>query len=122
MQAPRAPLDEDARLAVLDSLNILDTDAEEVFDRITRLASRLLGTPMSALSLIDRDRQWFKSRVGLHDTETPRDWAFCSHAIHGQHEFVVHDAHADPRFHDNPLVTGAPYIRFYAGVDRKSVV
>lgn len=116
MQSPRVPLDEDARLAALDSLNILDTDAEEVFDRITRLAGRLLDTPMSGLSLVDRDRQWFKSRVGLDAAETPREWAFCSHAIHGQHEFVVRDAHADPRFQDNPLVTGAPHIRFYAGV------
>lgn len=121
MQIARKPLDEQARLAVLRRLEILDTEPEEVFDRITRLASRLLGTPISAVSLIDEQRQWFKSMVGLPVRETPRDWAFCAHVIHGTDAFVVHDAQADDRFLDNPLVTGAPHVRFYAGVPLTSI-
>ena len=121
MQASCPPLDDDARLAVLASLAILDTPAEAVFDRITRLASQALGMPMCAISLLDRDRQWFKSRVGLDVSETPRDLSFCAHAIHGRGLFVVPDAQADPRFHDNRLVTGSPHIRFYACVPLTSV-
>lgn len=116
MQSAPLTSDEDIRLALLDTLEILDTEPEEVFDRVTRMASRLLGMPITAVSLIDADRQWFKASVGLAATETPRDWAFCAHAIHGQREFVVQDAALDPRFSDNPLVAGNPNIRFYAGV------
>lgn len=116
MQSAPLTSDEDIRLALLDTLEILDTEPEEVFDRVTRMASRLLGMPITAVSLIDAERQWFKSSVGLEATETPRDWAFCAHAIHGQREFIVQDAALDPRFSDNPLVAGNPNIRFYAGV------
>ncbi len=115
---PAAPLppDEARRQALLDSLGLLDTAPEPVFDQITRLASRLLGFPITLFTLIDRDRQWFKSRVGLAFGETPRELAFCSHAIERDEPMLVFDARQDLRFRDNPLVTGAPHIRFYAGV------
>nr|WP_255635922.1 response regulator [Azospirillum sp. 412522] len=109
------PPDEDRRLAVLDSYCILDTPPEAGFDNITRLARHFFGTRIALVSLIDRDRQWFKSRVGLEATETPRDFAFCAHAILDDGALVVPDATKDPRFAGNPLVIGAPDIRFYAG-------
>ncbi len=115
MQEPATPANEAARLHALRSLNILDTPAEERFDRYTRLAQHILQTPIVLISLIDDKRQWFKSRQGLDATETPRDISFCGHAILGDELFCVQDAASDPRFADNPLVTGAPDIRFYAG-------
>jgi len=115
---PAAPLppDELDRLSMLDALHLLDTPPEPVFDRVTRLASRLLDVPMALFSLVDADRQWFKSRVGLEAAETPREHAFCAHAIGMSAPLVVNDAQEDRRFHDNPLVNGPPRIRFYAGV------
>jgi len=110
------PPDEAERRALLDSLDLLDTAPEPVFDRVTRLATRLLGVPIALFSLVDAERQWFKSRVGLDATETPRTDAFCAHAILEDAPLVVEDAWADARFRDNPLVTGAPHVRFYAGV------
>ena len=105
------------RLAALQSYAVLDSAPEEVFDRLTELAAELFDAPIALVSLIDKDRQWFKSRHGLEAVSTPREWAFCAHAI--QHEpgsvMVVQDTLQDPRFCDNPLVTGAPDIRFYAG-------
>ena len=105
------------RLQALRSYEVLDTQAEGRFDRITALAAELFGVPISLVSLIDEERQWFKSRHGLDVRETPRGWAFCDHAIRGGPDtvLVVPDATADPRFATNPLVTGAPDIRFYAG-------
>lgn len=114
MQAPAIPPDEAQRLAALHALELLDTPAEERFDRITRIAQRLFDVPVSLISLIDSDRQWFKSRVGLGASETPRDISFCGHAILGDEIFEVPDALDDPRFADNPLVTGPPNLRFYA--------
>jgi signal transduction histidine kinase len=107
---------EAARLEALKSMDILDTPAEEAFDRITRMASELFETPIALISLVDATRQWFKSKVGLADVpETPREVAFCHHTIQNDFVMVVPDARADSRFIDNPLVTGTPDIRFYAG-------
>lgn len=106
---------ESQRLAALRDYRILDTPAEPSYDDFTILASRLLGTPIALISLIDAERQWFKSRVGLDVQETPREQAFCNHAIEEQQLLVVEDAKADPRFFDNPLVIESPHIRFYAG-------
>ncbi|NNF66640.1 MAG: GAF domain-containing protein [Gammaproteobacteria bacterium] len=111
----RRPDDEEVRLAALNSLKILDTEPEERFDRIVRLAADVLQVPIALVSLIDRDRQWFKSCIGLDSRETPRDMAFCAHAILEKKVMVVPDTFMDPRFADNPLVTGDLRIRFYAG-------
>ncbi len=107
---------EHQRLEELQSLQILDTASEERYDRITRLAQRLFEVPISLVTLVDRDRQWFKSVQGLELRETPREQAFCAHAIQGDDPMQVPDALSDPRFASNPLVTGDPNIRFYAGV------
>jgi diguanylate cyclase (GGDEF)-like protein/PAS domain S-box-containing protein len=110
------PTDEAARLAALRALDVLDTPAEAEFDALVQAASTVCGTPISLVSLVDEGRQWFKANHGLAEaTETPRNMAFCAHAILDDDLFVVHDATADERFADNPLVTGAPDIRFYAG-------
>ena len=113
----RAPLpaDEDRRLQALHGLRLLDTPAEDRFDRLTRLASAVFGVPMALVSLVDRDRQWFKSRHGLPASETHRDLSFCAHAVANGQVLVVPDTLLDARFAENPLVTGAPRIRFYAG-------
>jgi signal transduction histidine kinase len=102
-------------LASLQAHDLLDTLPEQDFDDLTALASRLCDTPIALVSLVDRHRQWFKSRAGLDATETPRDVAYCSHTILGEDLMEVPDALQDERFHDNPLATGAPHVRFYAG-------
>lgn len=108
---------EDARLRKLASFHILDTPPERDFDALTALARRLLDCPIALVSLVDQDRQWFKSAQGLGQVrETPRDQAFCAHTIHQDNLLVIEDASADPRFARNPLVVGKPHIRFYAGV------
>lgn len=114
-QAPLPP-DETERLALLHALEVLDTPAEPAFDRITRLVTRTLHVPIALVSLVDANRQWFKSRVGLNATETPRAFAFCAHAILQRGPMIVEDATTDARFADNPLVTGAPNVHFYAGI------
>jgi excisionase family DNA binding protein len=115
---PRYPVDavEPRRLAALAASGLIDTPPEDRFDRIVRLASLATGSPIALVSLLTSTRQWFKARVGLDTQETPREWAFCSHALLNDHPFVVEDAATDPRFFGNPLVQGGPRIRFYAGV------
>jgi len=115
MQTAQLPANEVERLAALRRTNLLDSEPDPDFDDIARLASVICGTPIALVSLVDEQRQWFKARVGLDATETPRDVAFCAHAILDDQVFEVPDAHIDPRFHDNPLVTGGPRVRFYAG-------
>tara|TARA_R110002167_G_scaffold47967_2_gene141807 strand:+ start:39414 stop:40376 length:963 start_codon:yes stop_codon:yes gene_type:complete len=119
MIKPTIPSNEAERLHALRTLNILDTSHEERFDRVTRMAKRMFNVSISLVSLIDEDRQWFKSKQGLEATETPRDISFCGHAINQEGLFIIPDAVKDERFFDNPLVTAAPYIRFYAGYTLK---
>ncbi|PMW98892.1 GGDEF domain-containing protein [Pseudomonas sp. FW215-R2] len=115
MLVPGKPVNEAARVQALYGLNLLDSAPEERFDRLTRLARRLFNVPIALVTLVDKDRQWFKSCVGLDATETPRDVSFCGHAILKDELLLVPDARQDVRFHDNPLVIGDPNIRFYAG-------
>lgn len=115
MREPLYPIDEQQRLAALHGLHVLDTPPDERFDRITRCAQRLFDVPIALISLIDANRQWFKSCQGLSVAETPRSISFCGHAILQDNPLVIPDALQDARFADNPLVTGEPHIRFYAG-------
>lgn len=114
MSYPITP-NEDARLAILHELELLDTPHEPVFDRVTRLVTKLLNVPIATVSLIDADRQWFKSSVGVETRETSRDVAFCAHTIMQAAPLIVEDATADERFANNPFVTVQEGIRFYAG-------
>ena len=109
------PPDEAQRLRALAGTGLVDSPSEDVFDRLTWLATQITGASMALVSLLTATRQWFKSRVGVDAGETPREWAFCSHAILEQGPLIVEDAHTDARFRDNPLVTGEPHLRFYAG-------
>jgi excisionase family DNA binding protein len=109
------PRDEAARLRMVGRTGLLGTDADPAFDRITWLAGIIAGTSISVISLLTAKRQWFKSVRGTGLTETPREWAFCNHAILGEDILTVEDARQDARFRENPLVTGDPHIRFYAG-------
>lgn len=109
------PPDEPHRLAQLRLLRVLDTEAEGAFDDLVQLAASVCETPIALLSLVDDSRQWFKSKVGLAACSTPRDAAFCAHAILSRDVLIVPDAKQDPRFAQNPLVLGEPGIRFYAG-------
>ncbi|MDI1316350.1 ATP-binding protein [Flavobacterium sp.] len=113
--------DEEKRLKLLKSFCIFDSNPEKDFDNITAIASQICDTPIALISLLDENRQWFKSHHGLNVSETPKDYSFCDHAINQSEEFlIVEDARNDERFYDNPLVTGEPYIVFYAGVVLKN--
>ncbi|MGE0644990.1 MAG: PAS domain S-box protein [Nitrospira sp.] len=116
MHSAPLPEDEAARLKELHQYEILDTPADEGFDNLVKLAAHICGTPIALVSLVDTHRQWFKAKVGIDAPETPRDIAFCAHAIHGRDLFIVPDATQDERFADNPLVAADPRIRFYAGM------
>ncbi len=109
-------MDEIARLAALQELDLLDTPPEREFNDLVRLAAAICVTPISQFTLIDRDRQWFKASFGSADKENPRSVSFCAHAIEQQGLYLIEDAASDPRFRHNPLVTGDPGIRFYAGL------
>lgn len=115
-QMPPIPPDDAERLAALWRTGLLDSPPAECFDRITRSVAALLRVPMAAVSLVDRNRQWFLSRVGLPLAQTPRDIAFCSHAVAERRLLRVCDARLDPRFARNPLVTGEPHVRAYLAV------
>jgi two-component system cell cycle sensor histidine kinase/response regulator CckA len=115
MEHAPIPENEAERLAALEHYDVLDTQSEPEFDDLTLIAGQICGMPIALISLIDTTRQWFKSRRGVDVPELPREVAFCAHAIHGRGLLEIPDALADVRFHDNPLVTGNPHIRFYAG-------
>ncbi|MEO7245128.1 MAG: GAF domain-containing protein [Rubrivivax sp.] len=116
MTAP-TPADETDRQAALDALGVLDTLPEQAYDDLTRAAAELFGAPIALISMVDRKRQWFKARTGTQETQMPREHSFCAHAVADPNQpLVVTDARADARFCDNPLVTGDPNIRFYAGI------
>jgi diguanylate cyclase (GGDEF)-like protein len=109
-------LDEEARLDALSRFEVLDTEPEESFDRITRLVKSIFNVPIALVSLVDRNRQWFKSRAGLEVCETHRNISFCTHAIGSDQPFIIEDAATDARFATNPLVLSGPRLRFYAGI------
>jgi GAF domain-containing protein len=116
MISPTIPQNETERLASLRSLKLLDTPAEERFDRITRIAAKLLNIPMTQINLVDADRVWVKSSHGIDMKENPRSTSFCGHTINGNQIMEVSNAKEDERFRDNPAVTGDPFISFYAGM------
>lgn len=117
MITPKKHNNEEERLRDLESYSIIDSLPESDYDNLTRIASQICNTPISLVSLLDDKRQWFKSHHGLEISQTPKDYAFCAHAINDSNNiFIVEDARKDERFHDNPLVTGDPNIVFYAGV------
>ncbi|MBN9289306.1 MAG: hypothetical protein BGO43_12800 [Gammaproteobacteria bacterium 39-13] len=116
MRSATLPKNESQRLQALREYQILDTVEEHIFDTITEICSLICNTPISLISIVDKDRQWFKSKHGLQATETPRNISFCAHAIHGSDVMEIQDATKDSRFFDNPLVTQDPHVRFYAGM------
>ncbi|RYZ75991.1 MAG: GAF domain-containing protein, partial [Proteobacteria bacterium] len=115
MQQPPVPENESKRIEALLTYQILDTLPEQVFNDLTLIASQICKTPVALFGLIDQNRQWFKSKIGIDLTEVPRDLAFCAHTIAGSNSLVVPDLSNDPRFADHPFVTGAPHARYYAG-------
>ncbi|MCC5613027.1 GAF domain-containing protein, partial [Nostoc sp. CHAB 5834] len=117
MKSASLPANEETRLQALVDYKLLDTAPESIYDDVTRMASEICRTPISLISLVDADRQWFKSKLGVKGDETPREQSFCAHAILEPNEiFIVPDARQDDRFSDNPLTTGSPHVVFYAGV------
>lgn len=115
MKLAPIPANEEARVCALEGLKILDTASEERFNRITSEAIKIFSVPISTITLVDKDREWFKSVQGLQQQEGPRDISFCGHALMSEVILIINDTLADPRFADNPMVIGEPHIRFYAG-------
>lgn len=113
---PALPANELARLAMLQRYALLDTSPDPMFDDIVSMAARVLSVPVATVTLVDADRQWFKACVGVPNQSVAREHSFCAHTILTDQLLVVPDLTADPRFRDNPLVAGAPLVRFYAGV------
>ncbi|MDD7913930.1 GAF domain-containing protein [Polaribacter ponticola] len=121
MISAKHPNNEEERLKILNSYNILDTLPEDEYDAITKIAAGICNTPIALVSIVDEKRQWFKSTYGLNAKETPRDVAFCAHSILQPKElFIINDANLDERFHDNPLTTQEPNVVFYAGAPLNS--
>lgn len=123
MQKAPIPTFEKERVCAVQSLNILDTATEERFDRLTKEAVKRFSVPISTITIVDENREWYKSAQGLDVREGPRDISFCGHALMAEDILVIEDTLADPRFADNPMVRGRPFIRFYAGkslYDQKS--
>lgn len=120
MKKPIVPQDEVMRVNHLHSLNILDTGSDIDFDRLTEFVANIFCVPIALISIVDSERQWFKSKVGLEANETSRDISFCGHAILQDEVFIVENALLDDRFSDNPLVVDEPSIRFYAGAPLKT--
>lgn len=116
MNPPPIPTNELERLQALWRLNLLDTKPEERFDKITKLATEKLNVPISTISLIDKNREWYKSCQGLDIKQQPRNISFCAHAILSTDILIIEDTLQDPRFADNPQVVNWPYVRFYAGI------
>ena len=116
MQSAALPTNEDERLKKVMDLGLLDSAPEERFDIITREAMTAFNVPISTITIMDKNREWYKSCQGLDVKEAPREISFCAHAMLSRDMFVVEDTLSDERFKDNPMVTGKPYIRFYAGV------
>ena len=116
MQAAPRPLDDEERLSVLENYRLLDTPAEEIYDDIVALAAGIAGVPVALISLVDRDRQWFKARHGIDVAETERRISFCAWSVSDKQSLIVDDAHADARFAGNPLTDGPEGFRFYTGI------
>lgn len=116
MEKPKIPQNEEFRLTCLNEINILDTPPDPVYDKITQIVSEILDVPICLVSIVDNERQWFKSKVGLDATETAREISFCGHVVFSNEYMIVENALEDERFSDNPLVTAGPEIRFYAGM------
>ena len=114
MQKAPIPVNDQARVCAVEDLHLLDTPPEERFDRLTRAATERFDVPISTITLIDKDREWFKSVQNLETREGRRDISFCGHALVSDVVLIVEDTLKDPRFNDNPMVTGSPFIRFYA--------
>ncbi|MFA6273716.1 MAG: GAF domain-containing protein [Candidatus Paceibacterota bacterium] len=115
MKKAPIPINDKERICAVESLKLLDTASEERFDRLTKEAIKRFSVPISTITIVDKDREWFKSVQGLQKREGPRDISFCGHALMSQIIFIINDTLADPRFADNPMVKGEPFIRFYAG-------
>ncbi len=121
MITPEKYKEEDERIKLLESYSILDTLPEIDYDNLTTIAAEICGTPISLISFVDKERQWFKSHYGLDVSETPRDYSFCAYAINDpDNVFIIGDSRTDIRFHDNPIVSGDPNVIFYAGVPLKN--